>query len=102
MDDERRLVALAALGDLRERRAIGLDEEAVARHERHGLADWLGGLVRDDAGERDVAAHLGVRARVVWRSGETMNHAAELGGAAGAQDVARVFVGVADMADDGL
>ena len=52
--------------------------------------------------ERDVAAHLGVRARVVRRAGEAVDHAAELGRAVLAQDRARIVVGVADVADDRL
>src|SRR5262249_44220581 len=52
--DERRLVALAALGNGGQVGAVRLNEQAVGRHLLRHVAQRLGVLVRHHAGEGDV------------------------------------------------
>ena len=95
-----RLVALAAVLAGRQIGRVGLHQEAVERHGLRHLAQGLGFLERDDAGEGDVEPQLQPRARQLGAAGEAVQH-----GGKGtprhllAQDGGRVGIGVAGVDD---
>ena len=100
LHDQRRLVAAAAIRDRGEERRVGLDHEAVARHEARGVAQRVGGLEGDDAAERDVEAEVEEAARAGGVAGEAVDDAAGLARALCLHDGDGVVVGVAQMHDD--
>ncbi len=58
MDDESRLVALAAMRHRRQVRRVGLDQDPVERHRSGDGAQLLGLLEGDDPGERQIEAEI--------------------------------------------
>ena len=73
----RRLVPLAAHRHRGQVRAVGLDQQPVQRHLRRHVAQVLGVLVRQHAGERDVQAHRQARLGRGRVAGERVHHAAD-------------------------
>ena len=54
MGDESGLVSLAALGNRRQVRRVGLDQQTIQRDHGQGLAQGLSLLERDDPGNRYI------------------------------------------------
>jgi hypothetical protein len=77
VDDESRLVALAALGHRRQIGCVGFDQEPLERHRGGGLAKRFGLLEGNDTGERDVEAELERRLRKGVPGREAVNDASE-------------------------
>ena len=71
------LVALAAIGHGREVRRVGFDEDAVERHVAGDVAQLLGLLEGQDAGERHVEPSSRPVSASSRDAGETMEHGAE-------------------------
>src|SRR5439155_11720382 len=76
VDDEGRLVALAAVRNRRQVRGIGLDDKRLQPETGDDLAQGLRILERHDAGERDEKAEVDARARLVESPAEAVQDAA--------------------------
>ena len=97
--DVRRLVALAAHRLRREIRAVGLGEQPVGRDAASRVAQVVGVLVGDVAGERHVPAVLERRRRA---AAATRSSGGSTGPSCASEACARVVVGRARVDDDRL
>ncbi len=87
----------------REEGRIGFGEDAVEREDRGGLEEMGHFGVGDIAGKRDEEAKVEAALGVGERAGETMEDAAEIGGAPVffVEDAEAIGPGIAAMDDDG-
>lgn len=98
---KRRLVALSTVRHGRQKRTIGLDEEAVGRDRPGDLAQRLRLGERHDARQGDVQTEVESRACQRHRTGEAMQHAAEPALTFLSQHRERVVIGLSSVNDDG-
>src|SRR5690606_37399470 len=95
--DQRRLIALAAVWNRRQERRIGLDQKAVRRHLAGDLTQLAGILEGDYAAEGEIEAEVEEGARRGAIPAKAVNHPADLVAALRAQDARGVVVGVAQV-----
>src|SRR5436190_1621902 len=95
------LVAFAAIGHRRQKRAVGLGQEPIERYRAYGVTQPRRCLrKRDDARHRNVEAQIEARAREHGVAGKTVQHAAQNATAFFAKDRDCVVVRFAGVDDD--
>ena len=80
LDDEGRLIAFSPMRHRRQGRRVGLDEHAIQRHYTGGIANVLCLGKRDVAGKGNNKAEIERGPRVLHRSREAVQHAAQAAG----------------------
>src|ERR1043166_871611 len=97
----RRLVAFSAGGHRGKKRAVGLDEQAIERHDPRYLLQLERARKRHDARQRKMKADVERALRHCAIAGETVKDAADVAGVLLREDAKRILCGFTRVDDDG-